>query len=369
MPSQMRKNALLLLLGIALTASAQQSFAKDVPWIAEVTTAPKEIPAPSRPLLPFLNKQDGTPVETQEEWTAAREQLKQEWLKVLGPLPQKPSSFELKTLGVEVVDSATRELIEYNAESGRRVKAYLLRPKDVAAEKRPALVVFHPTTTDVSRSVAGLGKKPEQGIALELAKQGFVCICPDNYLWEEPTYLKSVEAAKKRHPKSVGMATMLADGIRAVDLLLTFSDVDPNRIGTIGHSLGAKEAFYLLAFDDRVHAGVASEGGMGPDSTNWEAAWYLGPNMKSPKFGRDHHELVGLIAPRPFLVLGGETGRGCADGDRSWPYVEAGHAVSKLYGQSPRQALLNHHEGHAFSAASHQKSFEWLRAYVADRNQ
>ena len=37
------------------------------------------------------------------------------------------------------------------------------------------------------------------------------------------------------------MAKMTWDAIRATDLLLTGPEVDPARIGSIGHSLGGKE--------------------------------------------------------------------------------------------------------------------------------
>ena len=159
-----------------------------------------------------------------------------------------------------------------------------------------------------------------------------------------------------------GMATMLADGMRAVDILAALPDVDPERIGAIGHSLGAKEVLYLMAFDDRVKAGVSSEGGISLPSTNWDAPWYLGPAAKKSDFPRDHHELLAIIAPRPLLVLGGETGRGAADGNRSWPHIAAAQKVYRLYGEPVRLGLLNHGEGHKFSPASGEKSFAWLEA-------
>jgi dienelactone hydrolase len=341
--------------------------AGEVPWLNEVATVPTPLPSPTRPLKPVLQTEKGESIRDLAGWQARRKQLRESWLKVLGPLPSAPPQMSFEVLESEDLEKCTRHLIQYEVEPGRIVQAYLLKPKTVLKKPYPALVVFHGTTTETSKSVAGLGSKPHQRIGLQLAEQGFVVLCPSNFLWEQSTYLKAVAAARERHPESLGMATMLADGIRAVDLLLTIPEVDAERIGTIGHSLGAKEAMYLMAFDDRVQAGVASEGGVGLDSTNWEAPWYLGPASKNPDFGRDHHELVALIAPRPFLVLGGETGRGCADGERSWPYIEAGQQVSKLYGEIPRQGLLNHHEGHLLSPASAAKSFEWLQVYIAQR--
>jgi len=358
----------------AVPGASPAVHGEDVTFFQKIVLPPKEVPPPSRPLRPLLRKRDGSPITTLEEWKPVRAEMKQAWADFLGPLPSAAPQFDLKILQSDIVETdgleaVTRELIEYNAEPGRRVQAYVLRPKAPSATKRPGVAVFHGTTPDTSRSMVGLGTtKPGRNTGLKLAQQGFVVICPSNYLWEESNYLKSVAAAKKRHPDSLGMATMLADGMRAVDLLLTFPDVDSQRIGAVGHSLGGKEVLYLMAFDDRIQAGVASEGGLGLDSTNWEAPWYLEPSIKDPKFPRNHHELLALIAPRPFLVLGGEAGRGCSDGDRSWPYLDVAQQVTKLYGIPPRQGLYNHHQGHLFSPESQELAFEWLKRSLGPGN-
>src|SRR5439155_24882510 len=103
--------------------------------------------------------------------------------------------------------------------------------------------------------------------------------------------------------QSKGMAKMLYDALVAVDILAALPEVDPSRLGCVGHSLGAKEALYLAAFDERIKVAVSSEGGIGTKFSNWDAAWYLGPSIKEPTFTRDHHELLALVAPRPFLLL------------------------------------------------------------------
>ncbi|MGC4002706.1 MAG: hypothetical protein QM811_06035 [Pirellulales bacterium] len=146
--------------------------------------------------------------------------------------------------------------------------------------------------------------------------------------------------------------------------MLTRANVDPARIVALGHSLGAKEVLYLLAFDERVIAGVASEGGVPLNSTNWDAPWYLGPDVRKPEFARDHHELVALIAPRPFLVLAGERGNGCADGDRTWPYLLPAQQVCRLLERPVRIGLLNHGQGHTVPNDAAEKAFVWLEEAV-----
>ena len=100
--------------------------------------------------------------------------------------------------------------------------------------------------------------------------------------------------SKTTQPK--GMAKMLHDALVAVDILIAQPEVDAGRIGSAGHSVGAKEVLYLAAFDERVKATVSSEGGIGTKFSNWDAAWYLGPTIKEPTFTHEQHELLALAA-------------------------------------------------------------------------
>jgi pimeloyl-ACP methyl ester carboxylesterase len=165
---------------------------------------------------------------------------------------------------------------------------------------------------------------------------------------------------RRRHPRAKGMAKMLFDGQVALDILAARSDVDPARIGCIGHSLGAKEALYLAAFDQRIRAVVSSEGGIGTKMSNWDADWYLGDVVNQPGFAREHHELLALTAPRPFLLVGGDS----ADGTASWPWLAAALPVYRLYGSPARLGLLNHQRGHAVPADVEPRLLEWLETYV-----
>jgi pimeloyl-ACP methyl ester carboxylesterase len=232
------------------------------------------------------------------------------------------------------------------------------------------VVVFHPTVDKSIREPAGLEGLPERWFALELARRGCVAFCPRNFLWPQTDKLMADAETKRfaeRHPDSKGMAKMLLDGRVALDILAGLPEVDAERLGAIGHSLGAKEALYLAALDDRVRAAVSCEGGIGTRFSNWEAPWYLGPGIKEPAFQHEHHELLALVAPRPFLLVGGDS----ADGARSWPFIAAALPVYGLYGgnapaaQRPRIGLLNHHAGHAVTPEGAERMIQWLTTYLA----
>lgn len=260
--------------------------------------------------------------------------------------------------------------MRYECESGQSVEGYLLYPQPMGRELRAGLVVLHATTPDTIHEVAGVRGRGEQALGLKLARQGFVVFCPKCFLWHDPAldYHEAAARFRERHPATLGMRKMLHDAQCAVDVLASLPEVDSRRIGAAGHSLGAKEALYLAAFDERVRAAVASEGGIGLPFTNWHDPWYLGPGIHAPDFKLDHHQLLALIAPRAFLILAGESGppnTSVADGDRTWPYVEAALPVYRLYGEPARIGLYNHRQGHSLPPEAFARMSDWLRTYVA----
>ena len=114
-------------------------------------------------------------------------------------------------------------------------------------------------------------------------------------------------------------------------------------VGAIAHSLAQKEVLYFAALDERVRVAVRSEGGIGTSFSNSSDPWYLGDAIRRPDF---HHETMNYWRwwlPRAFLLLGGDS----ANGDRSWPFIEAVLPVWRLYGGPSRVGLVNHRKGHS----------------------
>lgn len=338
----------------------------DAPWLAEVQRPPENVPVPFRPLTPLMSQEELKQSQALDRWKSKREKLRKAWLEFLGPMPERPKTTTFETLRTDELDGLTRKLIRYENEPGQTLEAYLLQPTAKSEQRRAGLVALHQTTTDTIDEIAGVKGPEHQQLGLKLARKGFVVISPRNFLWHDAqNYQIAVEQFQARHPGTLGMHKMLYDAQRSADILAALPDVDPQRIGTVGHSLGAKEVLYLMAFDDRILAGVFSEGGVAFDSTNWDAPWYLGPKIKDEKFPRNHHELLALIAPRPLLILGGESGRGAADGDRSWPYIAAAVPIYELYGKPARVGLLNHRQGHSIPADVFDRLTEWLTVSLA----
>lgn len=327
-------------------------------WLDEVRRAPAATPASATRPAPLLFDAEHRPIRTRAEWDARRRELARQWQSFLGTIEAPRNVPAARIIEEDRPDGVVRRLIRYESESGLPVEGYLLRP-DGPGSGRPGVVVLHSTTDATIRQPSGLDGPADLHIGLHLARRGYVAFCPRCFLWEDrqarPISL-AVDRFKRRHPGVTGMAKMLFDAVRAVDLLAGEPDVDRTRIGAIGHSLGAKEVLYLAAFDPRVRASVSSEGGIGLTYSNWDAPWYLGDAIKRSGFALDHGQVLALAAPRAFLLIGGDS----ADGDQSWPYIEAALPVWLLNGNQEAIGLFNHHSGHAFPKVAQDRSYEWL---------
>ena len=348
----------LILLFALLTAPALFSELRRPPE--------KAVPA----LPPVLVDEQGKPVESRAAWKGVRDRLKREWSAILGPFPERPP-LDPQVLSTENLPDHTRILLRYPIEPGVDSEAYLLIPKNAsgaARGRKPGMVVLHQTTDETIRQSVGISGREQMHIALHLVRRGYVCIAPRNFLWSDPTKepAQVTRELLARRPWKTGMARMLWDALRATDLLCARREVDPRRIGSIGHSLGGKEVIYHAAFDERIRAAVSCEGGVGLRFSNWDADWYLGAQIHAPGFWRDHQEVVALIAPRPFLLVGGES----ADGAQSWPYIAVNLPVWRLLGAEERLGLLRHNQGHDFPAPGpdRERIYLWLDHWLENGN-
>ena len=348
----------------ATKAVRQSQHQPEVPWLAKVTKL--RDPLPTDPVLAPLMQAAGRPrAESLAHWKQRRITLLRDWQAVLGalpPRPVRPPQFEV--LESTKTDHVVRQRIRYATLPGETTEAYLLKPvSKKEAPPRAGFAVFHSTVNHSIRQPAGVQGKPEKAFGWHLANRGHFAICPRNFLWPTNDGISASSQAAahlRKYPGTLGMARMLWEAQLAVDILAGLSGVDPQRLGSVGHSLGAKEVLYLAAFDERIKVTVSSEGGIGLPFSNWNAPWYLGPAINQPQFQRNHHELLAFAAPRPFLLLGGDS----ADGEKSTPYIAAAQQIYQLYGAPIRLGLFNHKAGHSVPQVAFNRTLEWLETYV-----
>jgi len=247
-------------------------------------------------------------VRSPADWQRRRAHILASMQLVMGPLPDSSRKVPLdaETLGETTLPEVVRRKVAFAAEKGDRVPAWLFLPRDLKG-RAPAVLCLHPTSPRGKDVVAGLTPKPNRSYALELAQRGYVTLAPD--------YPRMGENRADAYALGYASATMkgIWNHIRALDLLVALPQVDPDRIGCIGHSLGGHNAMFLAVFDARIKAVVSSCGFnafakyKGGDLAGWSHAGYMpriasvyGKDPKQVPF--DFTEVVAALAPRPFFV-------------------------------------------------------------------
>ncbi|GIW94197.1 MAG: hypothetical protein KatS3mg110_2238 [Pirellulaceae bacterium] len=249
-------------------------------------------------------------IETLEQWGERRDRILRDMQLVMGALPEP---IQRVPLGVELLAEEDagpywRRTIEFRSDATSRVPAYLLVPKERSGPS-PGVLCLHQTTSIGKKEPAGLGGNPNLHYADELARRGYVCLVPDYPSFGD--YAFDFRQARGSYPS--GTIKAIWDNMRAVDLLESLPEVDPDRIAVIGHSLGGHNALFTAAFDQRIRAVVTSCGFTafhhyyGGNLAGWTSDRYM-PRIAA-EYGNDpdrvpfdFYEVLAAIAPRAVFV-------------------------------------------------------------------
>lgn len=308
------------------------------------------------------------PISTPGQWGLRRSHILAQIETVMGPLPgpSRRVPLDVKILEEVRLPRYTRKKLTYAAEPGDRVPAYLLIPHNLTGPA-PAMLCLHQTTSIGKGEPAGLGGLPNLHYADELAAQGYVCIVPDYPSFGDYRY------DFKAHGKDYASGSMKAiwNNLRAVDLLETLREVDPDRIGCIGHSLGGHNSLFTAVFDQRIRAVITSCGFTAfadyyrGNLAGWTSDRYM-PRIRdlygnSPaKMAFDFYEVLGAIAPRPVFV-----NAPLHDGNFELAGVRKVAAavteVYRLFGMAANLRVENPDCGHDFPEPVRREVYAWLR--------
>ncbi|MBO0700634.1 MAG: dienelactone hydrolase family protein [Zavarzinella sp.] len=354
------------LLAFPLAAGAEEPLPKS---LAAYFTPPGEFAGKYGDYKSPLRFADGTEVKTADDWKRRRQEILKTWHGLMGPWPEPIEKPKIETLDKQRRDNFTQHHIRIEVAPGKTTEdAYLLVP-DGKGPFPAVVVVFYDAATGV-----GLGKKNLRDFALQLAKRGFVALS----LGSAPeTYCPTKETCKLQ---PLSYDAYIASNCRRA--LANRPDVDPKRIGIVGHSYGGKWAMFASCLDDGFAAAAWSDPGIvfdesRPNVNYWEP-WYLGfepgvmrkrgvPTEANPRTGpyqqmmekgMDLHELHALMAPRPFLVSGGSE-----DSPSRWIPLNHAVAVNKLLGYEHRVGMTNR-KTHDPTEDSNERLYEFFEHFL-----
>lgn len=289
---------------------------------------------------------DGRPVKGPAAWPERRAEILSRWTLMMGawpPLIEKP---KIAYLDQEKRENFVQHRIRLEIAPQQAEEAFLLVPEGEGPF--PAVVVpyYEP------KSSVGLGVELRD-FGYQLTKRGFVTLSIGS---PGGSARDPITGQAQCQPLSF-LAYVAANSLNA---LATLPQVDPKRIGIVGHSYGGKWAMFASCLYEKFACGVWSDGGIVFDekrsNVNYWEPWYLGnekdqkriPGLPTPEnprtgaykkmieTGHDLHELHALMAPRPFLVSGGSEDR-----PERWRALNQALAVNKFLGHTNKVSMTN----------------------------
>jgi formylglycine-generating enzyme required for sulfatase activity len=311
--------------------------------------------------LTDLLRPGGRVVADAAAWHARAASIRRQWQTLLGACASSPAHPVLRELQRVEQPGYTGTLAALQVEPDAWEDIFVMRPSGSANRRLPVVIVpFYDVDAPAGLDLGGRNYAPPgvRSFALLAVQQGYMAVAV-RWFGESngEAYAEAVANLAQRQPDCSGLGKWVADAHAIVGYLTTRGDVDAQRIAIVGHSLGGKMALYAAAFDERIRFVVSSELGIGFAQSNYDGYWYLGERMSHLEPGTDQHELLGLLAPRPFLLIGG----GEFDTAKSWDYIYAARRVYQLLGAAGSIGYLNHHQGHSPTPDAVWRAMEWLR--------
>jgi hypothetical protein len=330
---------------------------------------------------------DGRPVASPGEWPRRRAEILAYWHGLMGPWPELIARPRLEFSEKQDRGGVTQHRVRIEIAPGVMQYGYLLEPPASFRGRRPAVLVpfYAPEVSvdyDGPRPLEGQAKRlfkdgrpVHRDFALQLARRGFVTLAIGTP--GDDAYQPNLHGAKCQ---PLSFHAYIAANCHTV--LAQRPEVDPARIGVMGHSYGGKWAMFASCLYEKFACAVWSDGGVVFDeargAVNYWEPWYLGlepgparaRGLVTPANGRtgayrqlvaaghDLHELHALMAPRPFLVSGGSE-----DGPPRWVALNHAVAVNKFLGYEQRVAMTNR-PAHSPTAESNEQAFLFLQHFL-----
>lgn len=336
--------------------------------------------------LSFYCEADGThkPIHTPADWDRRREHIRLGLQEAMGPLPrpEKPVALDTKILEERQEKNFIRRKLAYHTDDPIKVvKAWLFLPlpsarapeqgNSATSQKHPAMLCLHQTVPQGKDSPAGLADRPTLHYARELAERGYVTLAPDypslgeyEYNFDADNYVS-------------GSMKAIYDNMRAIDLLQSLPEVDGDRIGSIGHSLGGHNSLFTAVFDERIKVVVTSCGFTsahkyyGGDLHGWSGPRYMPLvatkyNFSPDKIPFDFPEILAAIAPRAiFVVAPLHDANFEVSGVRDC--IAAAKPIFTLFGQSDHLQVRYPDCEHDFPNAERRESYEFIDRILRNR--
>jgi dienelactone hydrolase len=299
--------------------------------------------------------------------TTRRKQL---W-SLLGDLPDRNRPVVAKQFSREMRDGYVLEKLELDLNGIETVPAYFVKPEGKSG-KLPTILFNHAHGGDYTigkeELIAGRKALQDPPYAKELTDMGFAALCIDHWAFGGRR-ARGKESAIFKHMLWSGQVMwgmMVYDSVRAVDYLASRDDVDLNRIGSLGISMGSSMAWWHAALDERVRVCVDLccltdfQSLVETNNLDGHGLYYYVPGLLK---SFTTAQINALIAPRPHLALAGTQ-------DKLTPPVGLDRIdaeLKRIYadaGAPDAWKLLRYDQGHFENPDMRQQIIAWLARWM-----
>ena len=286
--------------------------------------------------------------------------------KLIGPNPPR-CPLNPKILSDADCGGYVRQTVEYAVEEAERVKSFVLLPK-TASGMTPAVIAHHQHAGqfDLGKSeVVGLVGNPDQAYGAELAERGYVVMAPDALAFEERNWsaiegqAEYYELASRLVRGQTLLGKVLHDVRVALDYLATRPEVDPSRIGFIGHSYGGRMAIWASAFDERIRAAVSNCGCVNyRNSLTRDAGIQMAFCVPGILTLGDLEDVLRLAAPRALLIQAAEDDKWSRGAQVMFDHARSAFPEGQL-------EIRTWPGGHRFSQSMRETAYAFLDCHLS----
>ena len=316
------------------------------------------------------------PALAQERTPMTDAQLKEKLLACLGgPWPEP---CDLKPVLRETMkkDGYRIESVTYEVEPGDRVPAFVLVPDGVdAAHPAPAVAVWHQHNGAWHLGKvepAGLAGMPMHHTGVALAKEGYVVICPDALCFGErqSKQLQGGNYERFEFLRYVVAGQCLAwkyilDMRRAIDYLVTRPEVQKEKLGCYGHSMGSTCTWLVGPWEPRLKALVGNCCLPTYAAIHRTHLLHCFPNFIPGWFQYgDTPDIAGLIAPRALHLNFGELDSGSPIEEVQEGIKTITKAYQKAGAEDQFSWYIEENSGHVLSEEMWHRTRDWFGKHL-----
>lgn len=330
-------------------------------------------------------------VLTPADWPVKRAAIMERFLALLRAeaAPPRPAKLDLRVEEQWPADGYAVQKVSYNVEADERATAYLAVPDGPVPEGGfPAVLCIHGTWSWGARRILGLPMLPGDGdkkpplkgddYARALTMRGFVALSPEHFCAgtrcpAEGTY--DTAAFYRKHPNWSAIGKSTFENQVALDVLCSLPQVNPQRLGVTGHSLGGHNTIFLSAIDQRIRCAASSCPGLtineNPEPLHWSRDyWYVyipqirEQLLRGERIACDFHEMMALTAPRPMLeVFALNDTDWCSQTQRVLLHLKLAE-LWRLLGHEPAHSFVVFGDGHAVTDLTTGAIITWIERWL-----